>query len=319
MHKRQSPLISLGALLLAVICWGLAPVSTRYILNYLNPIGLLIPRFCLASLLLLPFCVRFWRTQWVRKDLLLLLFCSITGIIGYNVPVTFGLHFIPPGIASLIIATESIWIVLLSMFLFHERPHWTMIIGLLLAFVGVGILLGWTVVGSSASVLEGFGLTLLGAIMWSIYTVSIRSLIRKYGSLLCTGLTTVIGTIPLLFFADSALAHRLTALPVAAWFAFFLLAIGSTVVATVLWNYGLKKIPGSQAGLFLYLIPFVSVIAASVFLGEVISPGVILGGLFIVGGVVLAQIQQLRKAMSHTPVQDPSDQGYVAHIQSENG
>jgi drug/metabolite transporter (DMT)-like permease len=307
MNKRQHHLISLGALLLAVICWGLAPVSTRYLLKYLNPLHLLILRFCVAALLFLPLLVTAYRKRWTRNDLLLLLVCSLTGIIGYNVLVTFGIHFIPAGTAGLIIATEAIWIALFSVLLFHERLHWTVIAGLFLAFIGVGILLGWTAFSSSISVLEGFGLTLLGAIMWSIYTVLIRGLSRKYGALLCSGITTIIGAIPLLFFSDGSLFSHLTTLPLTVWGAFFLLAIGSTVIATILWNYGLKSIPVSQAGLFLYLIPFISVTAAGIFLRESISPGMLLGGVFIIIGVVLAQLQLFTKSTLHTHIPDSLD------------
>jgi len=318
MDKRQLHLISLGALLLSVICWGLAPVATRYLLEYLTPMHLLIARFCVASLLFLLLLIPLQRKKWTKKDLLLLLFCSLTGIIGYNVSITFGIHFIPAGTASLVIATESIWIALLSILLFHERLHWTVVAGLLMAFTGVGILLGWTALSASPNTLEGVSLTLLGAIMWSIYTVSIRSLSRRHGSLTCTGITTIIGTIPLLFFSDATLVSHLTVLSTTAWVAFFLLAIGSTVVATWLWNHGLKNVSSSQAGLFLYLIPFISVTAASMFLGEAISLNTILGGVLIVGGVILAQAQQFINMMAHHPTPQPSDTGSITPIQSKN-
>jgi drug/metabolite transporter (DMT)-like permease len=65
------------------------------------------------------------------------------------------------------------------------------------------------------------------------------------------------------------------------------------MVATILWNYGLARMPGVQAGLFLYLVPLVSVVGGILFLHEQMNAQTIVSGLSIVAGVVLAQIQHL--------------------------
>ena len=50
---------------------------------------------------------------------------------------------------------------------------------------------------------------------------------------------------------------------------------------------------GWQSGLFLYLIPLVSVVGGALYLHEVILPQTILSGLLIVGGVAMAQLVKM--------------------------
>src|SRR5215469_1322454 len=86
-----------GVLLLAVLCWGLAPVANRYLLRSLSPSYLVIARFVVASLLFLPVVAQMRKQQWRRADLLRSILCGLASILGYNVVVTYGLEWVPAG------------------------------------------------------------------------------------------------------------------------------------------------------------------------------------------------------------------------------
>jgi drug/metabolite transporter (DMT)-like permease len=298
MHKNQhTELLTLGALLLAALCWGSAPVATRYLLAYFNPLPLLLLRFLIAAIFFLPMLLALRTFSWSRGDWVLAIFCGLTAIIGYNVTVTYGLRWIPAGIAGLLIATEPIWIALISMGLLRERLRWPVVCGLLLSLVGIAILFGTASLESFAhgnpTFLAGAALTLLAAVMWAIYVVAVRPLSCKFGARSSTALTIVLGTIPLLAFGNTHLVPRVIALPFAAWIALILLGIGSSVVATICFNYGAARTSSSRAGLFLYLVPLVSVAGGGLFLHEQIGSTVIVSGLLIMAGVALAQVQRL--------------------------
>jgi drug/metabolite transporter (DMT)-like permease len=126
--------------------------------------------------------------------------------------------------------------------------------------------------------------------MWAIYTVAVRPLSHKYGAPVSTGITTIVGTLPLVLLWDPHLLPALTRLHQSDWLAFALLALGSTVVATMLWNYGVTRLPGAQAGIFLNLLPIVSMAGGSLFLGERVSANMLLSGVIIVAGVVVTQV-----------------------------
>lgn len=167
-HSRGALLLTTGALFLAALCWGLAPVATRYLLAYLSPLQLVFLRFLIASILFLPLLVSLRARRWTLKELAWAVFCGLISVVGYNVTVAYGLRAISSGMAGLLIATEPIWIILIAAFALRERISWTVLVGLLVALGGIALLLGQETFGVAWSVatLSGALLVLLAALMW---------------------------------------------------------------------------------------------------------------------------------------------------------
>jgi drug/metabolite transporter (DMT)-like permease len=310
-RPRKASFLTAGSLLLAALCWGLAPVATRYLLDYFSPLQLVLLRFLISAIFFLPLLWPLRAHHWTLKELALAVFCGLVGVIGYNLIVTYGLSRIPAGMAGLLIATEPIWILLIAALVLHEKIAWSVLAGLLLSLGGIVLLLSRSIAGATwnTGVLGGSLLVLLAALMWSIYTVAVRTLSKKIGARVSTALTLVIGTLPLLAFWDPTSLALLPHLNLAAWGALLLLTLGSTVVATILWNYGVARTASSQAGLFLYLVPLISVAGGALFLHEQISFVTLASGLLIVSGVALAQIRQF------IPAQKAPEQGAFAQEQ----
>ncbi len=291
-------LTALGAVLLAILFWGLAPVANRYLLVSISPQHLLFLRFICASLLFTPVILWIRKQRWSRADILRAFLCGLANILGYNVAVTYGLQQLPAGTTAILVATSPLWIALLARIFLHEQLQWPVLVGLLLGIGGVAMLVGWTILqpehnGAHFLTLE-VGLVLFSSVMWAIYTIAVRPLSRKYGALVSTGLTTIFGSFPLILFWDSHLTSTFRTLSLPAYIAFTLLVLGSTIIATILWNYGVARLPGAQAGIFLNLPPFVSVIGGSFFLREHITSSVLLSGCIIILGVIVAQLPSIR-------------------------
>lgn len=303
--ERITFLSAVGALLLAVTCWGLAPVANRYLLVSISPLHLVVLRFVVASLFFVPVILQVRKQRWSRRDSWLAIFCGLTCILGYNVTVTFGLQWVPAGIAGLLGATTPLWIALLSRLFLREPLHWAVSLGLILGLSGILTLVGWTALRSGQNgslTFLGIGLVMLAYLMWAVYTLAVRPLSRKYGAPLSTAITTFLGSLPLVVLWDPRLLPAFAALRVQGWFAFVLLALGSTVVSTMLWNYGVARLPGAQAGVFLNIMPVVSVLGGSVFLHEQVTPGMLVGGAIIMISVVVAQLPSLLALQ--TPVRE---------------
>lgn len=289
---KTSVLLAMSALLLTAICWGLAPVATRYLLQSLSPIAFLLIRFIFASLLFLPFVFRRTKERWTRHYLLLTVIGGLVGIIGYYAAVTFGLQWISAGTAGLLLATEPLWIALFSLLLLHDHLRLSILCGLVLALLGVASLVGGTLFSPTLhmTTILGMGLTLLSAIMWGLYTIIVRPISQRYGAFTCTASTTIIGTLPLLALWPPDLISVGLHLSLVEWITLVLLTVGSTIIATILWNYGVARLPGAQAGAFLYLVPLFSVLGGAIFLHEPVTLGLLMSGLLIVGGVVVTQL-----------------------------
>src|SRR5439155_5298566 len=115
--------------LAAVIMWGLAPVATRALVGQLAPLPLLVLRIGLSGLVLLPWCahrlIRMRRatpagtprgevTRLGLGQLGRLAAAGLLCMVGYNLPVTVGLQWVPASTAALILATEPVWILALG-------------------------------------------------------------------------------------------------------------------------------------------------------------------------------------------------------------
>lgn len=286
------PIRAYSALLLSTLCWGLAPVATRYLLTSFTPLQLVLIRFIIAALFFLPLLTPLRRFHWSMKKVFWVVFCGMAGVIGYNVPVAYGLRVIPSSLAGVLIATEPIWILLIAAFVMREKITWTVVIGLLLSFLGITILFGQAYVDATwnRQIFTGALLILLAAFMWSIYTVSVRRLSKEVGARTATALTITVGTFPLLTWWDTHNWSLLGHLSGAAWIALVLLTVGSTVAAMILWNYGVAYTTSSQASIFLYLIPFISILGGTLFLHERTSILTLFSGLLILGGIAVAQL-----------------------------
>ena len=100
---------ALGAGLAAVCLWGLAPVATRAAVAHLSPLPLLLIRLAVASLVLLPWAWPVFRRLRPRSAGRLLA-AGVLGLVGYNLPVTLGLRWLPAATAGLLLATEPVWV-----------------------------------------------------------------------------------------------------------------------------------------------------------------------------------------------------------------
>ena len=100
----------LAAGLVAVIMWGLAPVATRAAVAHLAPLPLLVLRLTVASVVMLPWAVPLFRRLRPRSAGRLVA-AGILGLVGYNLPVTIGLRWLPASTAGLLLATEPVWVI----------------------------------------------------------------------------------------------------------------------------------------------------------------------------------------------------------------
>jgi len=299
------PLVPLAATLLAVIIWGLTPVAIRYLVAFVSPADLLVIRFSLSALIFIPLLWGLRLRQWTRRDVAVLAGSSLAALAGYNIPVTYGAQWVPAGLTGLLITTEPIWIVLISMLALRHRPDRPLVIGLIIAAAGVAVLLSNKELmrDGGSSFLLGCGLILLGAFMWAVYCVLVPPLARKYGAMKSAAWVQTVGVIPLMLLWQPGLVERTALLHREAWLAIGFLVVFASALAVGLWNHGLSRLGSSHAGIFLYLIPLVTVLAGALILGEQVGVRELLSGALIVAGVAIAQV----RVTSPAPVVAPGD------------
>ena len=275
--------------LVAVCLWGLAPVATRAAIAHLAPLPLLVLRLTAASVVLLPWAVPVFRTLKLRPAGRLVA-AGLLGLVGYNLPVTAGLQWLPASTAGLLLATEPVWVMVLSFVFLAERGGTRPWLGSAIAVSGVAVLAGPSALTGATSyhALAGAGLVLAGTLAFAAYTIVLRPLSQDYGAIPATAASTVIGTLPYLAFVGTLSLPQLTQLPPLVWGELAFLAFGSSVAGMLLWNRAILAGGTTRVSMLLYLEPVVSVLGAVAFLGEHITPVTIAGGLLILAGVATA-------------------------------
>jgi drug/metabolite transporter (DMT)-like permease len=285
--------------LVAVTLWGLAPVATRAAVTHLSPLPLLVIRMTLASLVLLPWAVPVFRRRPRSAGLLLAVGCL--GLIGYNLPVTVGLQWLPASTAGLLLATEPVWVMVASRMFLGERGGGAAWLGSAVALGGVGVLAGpGALTGAHGyRALAGAGLVLAGTLAFGGYTIALRPLSQDLGAVPATAASTVMGTLPYLAFTGTLSGPRLAHLGPAVWAEIAFLALGSTAAGMLLWNRAVLSGGTARISLLLYLEPVVSVLGAVVFLGEHLTLVTILGGVLILAGVIASSAQRPGDRQGH--------------------
>ena len=277
----------IGAGLIAVCLWGLAPVATRSLVSELAPLPLLALRQLLAAAVLLP-----WAVPALRRidahDLPRFIVAGLLGMVGYNLPVTVGLQWLPASSAGLLLATEPVWVLVIGLVFLGERAGPRFLAGTGVALAGVAVIAGPAALspGSGTRTVAGAALVLLATLAFGGYMVVLRPLSQKYGAVSATATSSVAGALPYL---------ALVPLPGTAWpprlspsagAELLFLALGSTVAGMLLWNLAVVR-GGAGISRLLYLEPVVSVLGAMVFLGERVTAAVLAGGVLVIAGVLM--------------------------------
>ena len=312
--------------LAAVSVWGLAPVATRALVLQLPPLPLLVIRMAVASVVLLPWCRPLLRRpvpphpvprpsvprppvprppvprppvprhpaprhpaarRSGRRLLARLVMAGLLGMVGYNLPVTVGLQWVPASTAGLVLASEPAWLLVLAAVFLGERASRRSWAGVAVALGGVAVLAGPGILSArgGARELAGVGLIALGTLLFGAYTLMLRPLSQAYGPVPVTAASTVAGALFYAPFAALISPAQLTRLPASAWAELAFLAIGSTALGMLAWNLAVSRLPGERAGLLLFLEPLVSVAGAATLLGEHLSAHLAVGGALVLAGI----------------------------------
>lgn len=291
--------------LAAVVMWGLAPVATRALVGHLAPIPLLVLRIGLSGLVLLPWCAhrllrmrRGATARLGRRELGRLTGAGLLCMVGYNLPVTVGLQWVPASTAALILATEPVWILALGRIVLRTTVPPRCWAGAAVALGGIAVLAGPEAITDAASgrALAGTGLVLVGTALFGAYTLVLRPLAAQLGGGTAAAFSTFAGSAPYLALAwlIPAAAAPLTRMPAAAWAELAFLALGCTVAGLAAWSIAVARAGSARAGLLLYLEPLVGVAGAVALLGEQVSAAMAAGGALIMAGVATAWLAQRR-------------------------
>ncbi len=276
---------------LTVTIWGTSFVSTKILLGYgFSAVFIFFMRFVFTYLLLLVLSHDAWRAKnW--KDELTMMVGGVMGGTLYFWMENTALTLSPSSNVSLIVCTNPLLIMITVSLLFKkERLNVRQIIGSLLTFVGMVLVVlngRFFLHLSPKGDLLAFG----AAVVWVVYSISMRRLHGKYSTLFITRKVffySCLTALPLLLCDQNDIPWENIKIPVVI-LNFLLLALLSSLFGYLVWNMVLKNLGTVFASNYIYAIPLVTIITAVIVLEERITWVAMLGAVAIVVGMVMAE------------------------------
>jgi drug/metabolite transporter (DMT)-like permease len=198
---------------------------------------------------------------------------------------------VPSGLASLLIASEPIWVFLLSAFVARKwRMNAPLLIGILLGFGGVGLLMGRSALNSGPGVFIGSLAILVGAFSWSVGIVYSRQSHLSGHPLLLSALSLLAGSVELLLVGTIAGEYRrfsLASISTRSWLALGYLIVFGSVVAFTAYNWLLEHYSPTLVATHTYVNPIVAVLFGWSFASEAVTFNVLLSAALVIGAVML--------------------------------
>jgi drug/metabolite transporter (DMT)-like permease len=277
-------------LVLMAVFWGGTFIAGRVIARDVQPFSAAFSRFVLASALLLLLT---WRAEGKlpgikRRQIMPIFLLGMTGVFGYNVFFFKGLQTVSAGRASVIVATNPIFITLLSAFFLKERLTPIKAAGILISVSGAVVVISR---GDPSQVLAGglgWGeLFIFGCVLsWVAYSLIGKVVMAELSPLTAVTYSAVAGTLVLLPPAYlEGVARNFVHYSVLSWLGLFYLALFGTVLAFQWYYQGIKKLGPSKASIFINFVPISGVLLAFITLGEPLTPSLLLGAILVSAGV----------------------------------
>jgi len=274
------------ALFSAVFIWSSAFIVTKVALTGLGPFTLSAIRITIAFTILLPFALKRgfrFKNLFTRKAFLY-------GIFGYGgnlVLLSFGLLTCTANISAIIHGLFPVFMILFGYTLLSERITRKKILGILFSVSGVVIASIGDLSQNSGTTLLGILLVTLSVLTWAYYSVYSKKNTAGMDTFVLSEICFGTGFICILPFAIIEQLFTDFSMPgMGAIFSLFYLGIMSGALGIVLWNFGLKKVDSTIAGIYFNLMPVIGLFLA-IFAHERIAFLQVSGCVLILAGVFI--------------------------------
>ncbi len=224
-----------------------------------------------------------WRTAIITGVLLFL--CG-------NGTVTWAEKIVPSGIASLLVATVSLWMVLVDWFRpGGTRPAPRVLVGLVLGFAGMALLVGPKHLGSSERVSPIGALALvLASLAWAVGSIYSKHHPNPNSAMLGVAMQSLAGGTALLIAAGIGGEFgelHLAEVPLRSWLALGYLVVFGTAMGFSAYVYILKHGAAAHVATYAFVNPVVALFLGWLLGGETLSLRTILASAVILTAVIL--------------------------------
>ena len=273
----------------AAAIWGAMYVVSKAVMAVIPPFSLLTSRLVLGIITLFIIAFLQKKLSINKKDFLNIL---AVGFIGYGISLGFqfvGTNLSTAANGSLVTSATPAFVLIFAAIILGEKITTKRFIALFIASLGVIAVIDPRTAQLDSSLFWGNISLVAAAFTWGLYSVLVRKVTRGV-DVLTVSLIAFVGGLP-------------TSIALGAWeistqgigeitfgiiAGILFLGIIATALAMYLWNTSFALLDASLASLTFFAQPVVGTILGAIFLGEVITPLFLFGGLLIGIGLVIA-------------------------------
>ncbi len=285
------------SLLTATVMWASSFIALKLAFRSFDPMFVIFGRMAVASVCFLFFLPRFLKRIDYRKgDILRIAFMALCEPCLYFIFEARAIENTTASQAGMISATLPLIMAVVAWIFLKEHISRRMVAGFFVAILGVC----WLSISAKSSenapnpVLGNF-LEFMAMVCATGYIATCKYLTARYSPFFLTALQAFIGSVFFLLLTLFPTISFPTVYEPTATAAVIYLGAGATLVAYGCYNFGVSKLPASQAGAFINLIPVFTIIMAWLILGEKFSFMQYLGAATVFAGVILSQDSTGRK------------------------
>lgn len=271
--------------------WGTTFISSKLLLQEgLSPAAIMILRFVLAYVLMLPFVKGKWFCKSLKDELLMVLLGISGGSLYFLLENTALVYTQASNVAIIIAATPLLTMLTVNLLDRGKRTSKRLYGYSLMSLAGVALVI---LNGNFVLKLNPIGdlLTFGAVVTWVIYSIIIAKVQERYSSWMITRKIFFYGVVTLLpyFLIEPwGVTWEMMSRPMV-WGNIAYLGVLASLGCYMTWNIVIKRLGAVDATNYLYINPIVAMITAFLLLGERITPLAIVGTAFILVGVYLAE------------------------------
>lgn len=231
------------------------------------------------------------------KDIPLFLGLGFGSVLFFTACYFTAIRMMTLSVAAILLYTSPIWVMLLSLLLFHEKMTARKLLALGISFLGCIFVSG---IGSDNS-----GITLTGILVglgaglgYGLYSILGSIALRRYSTYTVTAYTFVIAAAGSLFLCSLPdLWHKITVCPRKPYLCLFIVLTGlvTAVIPFLLYTLGLEQIEASRAAILATVEPMVATLIGVIVFHEYMTLSSVLGILCITGAIILLNCRQSPK------------------------
>lgn len=276
--------------LFTIIIWGITFVSTKVLLATISAEEILFLRFLLGWLALWAIS-RKWLPWQGNMNELIFAAAGFSGVTLYFLLENISLEYTYASNVGVIVSSVPFFTALADwLFFAGPKPGLRFYSGFVIAMIGISLIsfadqdIHFSPVGDL--------LALLAAMAWAFYSGFTKKLSRlPIGSLIITRRIFFYGLVfmvPVILFCGFPAGLPTLLLPVNISNLLFL-GLGASALCFVTWTFCLARLGSAQASAYIYLVPVVTVITASIWIGEKPGPAMIAGMCLVIIGLLLSE------------------------------